>query len=63
MGEPVRQAGAGLTAGMESDAVLRLGEANGPPNPRQGHLRQALGEDPGGHLGMEQRKRRTCRSR
>ena len=37
---------------MESDAALRLGEADGPPNPRQGHLRQALGEDaaraPGG---------------
>ena len=45
-GKPARQAGAGLTAGMQSDAALRLGKADGPPNPRQGHLRQAFGEDP-----------------
>jgi hypothetical protein len=45
-GEPVRQAGAGFAAGMKSDAALRLGEADSPPNPRQGHLRQAFNEDP-----------------
>jgi hypothetical protein len=26
--------------------TLRLGEADGPPNPRQGHLRQVFSEDP-----------------
>jgi hypothetical protein len=31
---------------MKSDAALRLGKSDGPPNPRQGNLRQALGEDP-----------------
>jgi hypothetical protein len=50
-GEPVRQAGAGFTAGMKSDAALRFGEADGPPNPRQGHLRQAFSEDPTRALG------------
>ena len=45
-GEPIRQAGARLPSRMQGDAALRLGEADGPPNPRQGHLRQALGEDP-----------------
>jgi hypothetical protein len=47
----VRQAGAGFAAGMKSDAALRLGEADGPPNPRQGHLRQAFNEDPARALG------------
>ena len=41
-----RQAGSGLTAGMQGDAALRLGEPDGAPNPRQGHRRQAFGEDP-----------------
>jgi hypothetical protein len=50
-GKPARQAGAGLTAGMQSDAALRLSEANGPPDPRQGHLRQAFGEDAARALG------------
>jgi hypothetical protein len=45
-GEPVRQAGAGFATGMKSDAALGLGKSDGPPNPRRGHLRQALGEDP-----------------
>jgi hypothetical protein len=31
---------------MKGDAALRLGEADGPPNPRQDHLRQAFNEDP-----------------
>ena len=47
----MRQAGAGFAAGMKSDAALRLGEADGPPNPRQGHLRQAFNEDPARALG------------
>jgi hypothetical protein len=47
----VRQAGAGFTAGMKSDAALRLGKADGPPNPRQDHLRQAFSEDPARALG------------
>jgi hypothetical protein len=38
-GKPARQARASLTAGMQSEAALRLSEANGPPGPRQGHLR------------------------
>jgi hypothetical protein len=42
----VRQAGAGFAAGMQSDAALRLGEAGGPSNPRQGHLRQLFSKDP-----------------
>ena len=50
-GKPVRQAGAGLAAGMKSNAALRLGEADGPPNPRQDHLRQAFSEDPARALG------------
>jgi len=50
-GKPARQAGAGLTAGMQSDAALRLSEANGPSNSWQGHLRQAFGEDPAWALG------------
>jgi hypothetical protein len=50
-GKPARQAGAGLTAGMQSDAALRLCQANGPPDPRQGHLRQAFGEYPARALG------------
>jgi hypothetical protein len=45
-GEPVRQAGAGFTAGMQSDAALRCGEADGPPNPRQDHFRQLFSKDP-----------------
>ena len=45
-GQPVRQAGAGFAAGMKSDAALRLGKADGPSNPWQGHLRQAFSEDP-----------------
>ena len=45
-GEPVRQAGAGFTAGMQSYAALRFGEADGPPNPRQGHFRQLFSKDP-----------------
>jgi hypothetical protein len=36
---------------MQSDAALRLSEANSPPDPRQGHLRQAFGEDPARALG------------
>jgi hypothetical protein len=50
-GKPARQAGAGLTAGMQGNAALRLGKADGPPNPRQDHLRQAFGEDPARALG------------
>ena len=42
----MRQAGAGFTAGMQSDAALRFGEADGPPNPRQGHFRQLFSKDP-----------------
>jgi hypothetical protein len=42
----VRQAGAGFAAGRKSYAALRLGEADGPSNPRQGHLRQLFSEDP-----------------
>jgi hypothetical protein len=45
-GKPACQAGAGLTAGMQSNAALCLCEADSPSNPRHGHLRQAFGEDP-----------------
>jgi hypothetical protein len=45
-GEPVRQAGARFTAGMQSYAALRFGEADGPPNPGQGHFRQLFSKDP-----------------
>ena len=31
---------------MQSDAALRFGETDSPPDPRQGHLRQAFSEDP-----------------
>jgi hypothetical protein len=31
---------------MQSDAALRFGEADGSPNPRQGHFRQLFSEDP-----------------
>jgi hypothetical protein len=37
---------------MQSDAALRLSEANGPSNSWQGHLRQAFGEDPARALGI-----------
>lgn len=50
-GKPARQAGAGLTADMQSDAALRLSEADGPPDPRQRHLWQSFGEDPARALG------------
>jgi hypothetical protein len=36
---------------MQSNAALRLSEANGPSDPRQGHLRQAFSEDPARTLG------------
>ena len=45
-GKPACQAGAGFTAGMQSYAALRVAEADGPPNPRQGHLRQLFSKDP-----------------
>ena len=53
---PARQARASLTAGMQSEAALRLSEANGPPDPRQGHLRQAFGEDPARAFGSRAAK-------
>jgi hypothetical protein len=31
---------------MQSDAALRCGEADGPPNPRQDHFRQLFSKDP-----------------
>jgi hypothetical protein len=42
----VRQAGAGFTAGMQSYAALRFGEADGPPHPWQGMSgnKQILGQ-------------------
>ena len=49
--QPQRQAGASLASCAESDTALRLGEAGGTPHPRQGHPRQALGNDAARTLG------------
>ena len=50
-GKPACQAGADLTAGMQSDAALRLGKANGPTNPRQWPPPAGVRRRLGAHLG------------